>query len=104
MMAADGSHSIGAGEQARRPWTVEGLAAGTHALQMDVEGELHRRAGRPSRWQPARRPRSRSSTRASTSSSAIPDVVREDTPYSLFVTVTNLSRVTQNLVSVADSG
>lgn len=44
---ANGSRILAPGEQGSAAWTVEGLVAGTHVLQMDIGGELVRRGPRP---------------------------------------------------------
>ncbi|MCM3876625.1 MAG: Ig-like domain-containing protein, partial [Thermoanaerobaculia bacterium] len=100
VLKANGQGALGPGEQAFATWTVEGLVPGTHVLRMDIEADLAR-PGRPvlatggvvqaavevvdARFQLAFNH---------------PDVVRTGEPYSLYVTVTNLSRATQNLVTV----
>ena len=100
VLEANGQGSIGPGEQGTASWTVEGLLPGTHVLTMAIEADLSR-PGRPvlatggvvqaavevvdARFQLAFNH---------------PDVVRTAEPYSLYVTVTNLSRATQNLVTV----
>ncbi len=98
---ADGSRIVPPGAQAGAIWTVEGLSPGSHLLNMDVTGALVR---------PGRDPFPvASSVKAVVEvvdarfhlTFAHPDVVREDEKYSLFVTLTNMSRVTQNLVTLA---
>jgi len=91
---------IPAGEQGAAAWTVEGLVAGTHALQMDITGEILR---------PGRDPLPVTS-RAQAAVEVVdarfsltfshPDVVREDSEYTLFVTVANLSRAAQYDITV----
>ncbi len=98
--AANGLRVLSPGEQGAAAWTLEGLAAGTHVLRADITGEIAR---------PGRDPL----PVASTVQAAVdvvdarfhltfthPDVVREGEAYSLFVTVANLSRATQNLITV----
>ncbi|HTR03796.1 MAG TPA: hypothetical protein VMN82_11410, partial [Thermoanaerobaculia bacterium] len=100
VLEANGLGAIGPGEQGTAAWTVEGLVPGTHVLRMEIEADLAR-PGRPilatggvaqaavevvdARFQLAFNH---------------PDVVRTGEPYSLYVTVTNLSRAAQNLVTV----
>ena len=98
--AASGARILFPGEQGTAAWTVEGLAAGTHTLQMDISANLTR---------PGRDPFPLL-TRIQAAIEVVdarfnltfshPDVVREGEGYSLFVTVTNLSRATQNLITV----
>ncbi|MFL6291438.1 MAG: hypothetical protein ACJ759_11145, partial [Thermoanaerobaculia bacterium] len=95
-----GRRSLAPGEQGGAAWTVEGLAAGTYTLQMDINATLARAGRDPfpllSRIQAAIEV---VDARFNLSFSH-PDVVREGEEYSLFVTVTNLSRATQNLITV----
>ncbi|HQQ77162.1 MAG TPA: Ig-like domain-containing protein, partial [Thermoanaerobaculia bacterium] len=100
VLNANGQAVMGPGEQGTASWTVEGLLPGTHVLRMEIEADLAR-PGRPdlatggvvqaavevvdARFQLAFNH---------------PDVVRTGEPYSLYVTVTNLSRAAQNLVTV----
>ena len=100
VLKANGAGDVGPGEQGTASWTVEGLLPGTHVLRMEIEADLTR-PGRPdvvtggvvqaavevvdARFQLAFNH---------------PDTVRTGEPYSLYVTVTNLSRATQNLVTV----
>ncbi len=100
VMGAGGSRLLFPGEQGSAAWTVEGLQAGSHTLQIDVTGDLVRPGREPfpvlSRIQAAVEV---VDARFNLTFSH-PDVVREGEGYSLFVTVTNLSRATQNLISV----
>ena len=100
ILASGGGRLLFPGDQASAAWTVEGLVAGSHALQIDVTGELERPGRDPlpmlSRLQAAVEV---VDARFNLSFSH-PDVVREGEAYTLFVTVTNLSRATQNLISV----
>jgi len=100
VLAAGGGRSLAPGEQGAAAWTVEGLVAGSHTLQIDVTGDLVRPGRDPfpllSRIQAAVEV---VDARFNLTFSH-PDVVREGEGYSLFVTVTNLSRATQNLVTV----
>lgn len=101
VVGADGVRSLQAGRQGTAAWTVEGLTAGTHALRIDIAADLERPG------------RSILSLAGSTQAAvevvdarfhltfSHPDVVREDEDYSLFVTVTNMSRADQNLIAVA---
>lgn len=97
----DGMSVLDPTEQGSAAWTVEGLITGTHALRMDITADLVR-PGRPVL------------ELAGAAQAAVevvdarfnlafghPDTVREGEPYSLFVTVTNLSRAAMNEVSVA---
>ena len=100
LLTETGDHVVPPVEAATATWTIEGLATGTHVLRMDASGEIIR-PGRPT-------------VPVETSAQAAvevvdarfhltfshPDVVREGTEYSLFVTVANLSQATQNLISV----
>jgi hypothetical protein len=97
---ADGSRIVTPGTQASATWMVEGLAAGSHILNMDISGQLER---------PGRDPFPvASSVKAVVEvvdarfhlTFAHPNKVRRDEKYSLFVTITNMSRVTQNLVTL----
>ncbi|HXT22171.1 MAG TPA: hypothetical protein VN923_15565, partial [Thermoanaerobaculia bacterium] len=100
VLAAGGAHVLSPGEQGSAAWTVEGLVAGSHTLQIDVTGDLVRPGREPfplmSRIQAAVEV---VDARFNLTFSH-PDVVREGEAYSLFVTVTNLSRATQNLITV----
>ena len=100
MIAANGSHVIGPRDQASASWTIEGLVAGTHALSMEVTGELIR----PGKTTVPVTTRAQAAVEIVDARFHLvfshPDVVREGSPYTLFVTVTNLSRATQNLISV----
>ena len=100
VVTAGGSRVVGAAEQGAAAWTLEGLVAGTHVVRVDLEGEIRR---------PGRDPLPvASSVQAAVDvvdarfhlTFTHPDVVREGEAYSLFVTVANLSRATQNLVTV----
>lgn len=102
----DGSSGadIGPGNQGTAAWILEALTAGTHVVRMDIAGELER---------PGRDPLPLKSAAQAVVDVADPrfhltfghpDVVREGSAYTLFVTVANLSRATQNLVSVAIDG
>jgi hypothetical protein len=100
VLEANGQGAIGPGEQGTASWTIEGLLPGTHVLRMEIEADLMR-PGRPdlatggvvqaavevvdARFQLAFNH---------------PDTVRTGEPYSVYVTVTNLSRATQNLVTL----
>ncbi|MFH1177056.1 MAG: Ig-like domain-containing protein, partial [Acidobacteriota bacterium] len=100
VIAAGGGRMLAPGEQGTAAWTVEGLVAGAHALQVDLAGELVR---------PGREPLVLAS-RAQAAVEVVdarfhltfshPSVVREGEAYSLFCTVTNLSRVPQNLIAL----
>lgn len=100
VVQGNGSRVLSPGEQGFASWTVEGLVAGTHSLAIDIAGELLR---------PGRDPLPVAS-RAQAAVEVVdarfnltfshPDVVREGEEYSLFVTVTNLSRVPQNQITV----
>jgi hypothetical protein len=96
----DGGRTLYPGEQGSATWVVEGLRAGTHALQIDVTGDLLRPGREPlpvlSRVQAAVEV---VDARFNLTFSH-PDVVREGEDYSLFVTVTNLSPATQNLITL----
>ncbi|MGV8042381.1 MAG: hypothetical protein AB2L07_20830 [Thermoanaerobaculaceae bacterium] len=100
VLGESGERTLAAGARGTASWTVEGLAAGTHALRIDIAADLER-------------PGRETVPLAGSAQAAVevvdarfhltfshPDVVREDEDYSLFVTVTNLSRAPQNLVSV----
>jgi hypothetical protein len=100
VVEATGGRILEPGEQGSAAWTVEGLVAGTHALAIDVTGQIDR---------PGRDPLPvLSRTQAAVEvvdarfnlTFSHPDVVREGEAYSLFVTVTNLSRAAQNLITV----
>ncbi len=100
VVKANGSRYLAPGEQGAAAWTVEGLVAGTHVLRVDIAGEL-RRPGRE-----AMPVQSRAQAAVEVVDARFnltfshPSVVREGSPYSLFVTVTNLSRATQHLVGL----
>ncbi|RPH57909.1 hypothetical protein EHM82_00210, partial [bacterium] len=100
VVTAGGGRLLFPGEQGAAAWIVEGLAAGTWTLQMDVTATLARPGREPfpllSRLQAAVEV---VDARFNLSFSH-PDVVREGEEYSLFVTVANLSRATQNLITV----
>lgn len=101
VVGAEGVRSLQAGKQGTAAWTVEGLTAGTHALRIDIAADLERpgRSILPLAG----------STQAAVEvvdarfhlTFSHPDVVREDEDYSLFVTVTNMSRAEQSLITVA---
>ncbi len=97
---AAGGRTLFPGDQGSAAWTVEGLAAGTHTLLIDITATLARPGREPlpmlSRIQAAVEV---VDARFNLTFSH-PDVVREGEAYSLFVTVTNLSRATQNLITV----
>ncbi len=97
---ADGASAIGPGEQAFASWTVEGLLPGTHVLRMQIEATL----ARPGRADVATAGSVQASVEVVDARFQLafnhPDVVRSGEPYSLYVTVTNLSRAAQNLVSL----
>ncbi len=97
---ANGSGVVGPGEQGTAGWTVEGLVAGTQTLRMEIAADLVR-------------PGHLTLPLVGSVQAAVevvdarfnltfnhPDVVREGEAYSLYVTVTNLSRAAQNLVTV----
>jgi hypothetical protein len=101
LLSAGGARELDPGEQAAGQWTLEGLLPGTHTLRFAIEGVLER---------PGREPL----PVASAAQAAVdvvdarfhltfahPRTVREGEQYSMFVTVTNLSRATQNLITVA---
>ena len=96
-----GGRAVAAEAQASASWTVEGLKAGTHALQWDIAGKLKRpgRATMPVACK-AQGVVEVVDARFHLTFSH-PDVVREGEAYTLFVTVTNLSRTTQNDVTVS---
>src|SRR5262249_20687041 len=87
----NGDGALGPGEQGFATWTVEGLLSGTHALHVDIEGDLLRPG--------------RETLHLAGSAQALvevvdprfhltfshPDVVREGEGYSLYLTVANLS-------------
>lgn len=95
-----GSRVLAPGEQGTASWTLEGLQAGTHVVRMDIEGTLVRPGRDPfpvvSRAQAAVEV---VDARFNLTFSH-PDVVREGEEYTLFVTVSNLSQATQNLITV----
>ena len=100
LVAEDGASVIGPEEQAAASWTVEGLKAGTHTLQWELTGELRR---------PGRAPMALASKAQGLVevvdarfhlAFSHPDVVRESEPYTLFVTISNLSRAPQEAISV----
>ena len=101
VVGSEGVRSLSAGAQGTAAWTVEGLTAGTHALRIDIAADLER-PGCPILPLTG-------STQAAVEvvdarfhlTFSHPDVVREDEDYSLFVTVTNMSRAEQNLITVA---
>lgn len=97
---ASGSRVLFPREQGSAAWTLEGLRAGTHTVQIDVTASLERPGRDPlpllSRLQAAVEV---VDARFNLTFSH-PDVVREGEAYDLFVTVTNLSRATQNLITV----
>ncbi|HSL81754.1 MAG TPA: hypothetical protein VLF66_03205, partial [Thermoanaerobaculia bacterium] len=100
VVRATGGRILDPGEQGTAAWTVEGLRAGTHTLAIEVTGQ-NVRPGRDA--MPVL-----SLTQAAVEevdarfnlTFSHPDVVREGEAYTLFVTVTNLSRATQNLITV----
>ncbi|HKV08514.1 MAG TPA: carboxypeptidase regulatory-like domain-containing protein, partial [Thermoanaerobaculia bacterium] len=100
VVESTGGRFLSPGKQGSAAWTVEGLAAGTWTLQMDISASLARAGREPfpllSRIQAAVEV---VDARFNLSFSH-PDVVREGEEYTLFVTVTNLSRATQNLITV----
>ncbi len=101
VLGAGSASLLGPGEQGMASWTVEGLVPGTHTLQMAIAGAIQR---------PGRDPYAVVS-QAQAAVDVVdarfhltfshPEVVREGSEYGLYVTVSNLSPVPQNLVSVA---
>ncbi len=101
LIGNSGERTVPPSQQASAAWTVEGLKIGNHALQFDIAGDLLR-------------PGHASLPMVSRAQAAVevvdarfnltfshPDVVRDDEAYTLYVTVTNLSRATQNDITVA---
>ncbi|MCK6682925.1 MAG: Ig-like domain-containing protein [Thermoanaerobaculia bacterium] len=101
VLGQGGDSTLDSTEQGSAAWTVEGLVTGTHALRMDITADLLR-PGHPAL------------ELAGSSQAAVevvdarfnlafshPDTVRDGEAYSLFVTVTNLSRAAMNEVNVA---
>ncbi|MFI5167823.1 MAG: Ig-like domain-containing protein, partial [Thermoanaerobaculales bacterium] len=99
--AGTGGRTLSPGSQGSASWTIEGLVAGTHVLAMDITADLTR-------------PGRTTVPVASTAQAAVevvdarfnltfshPDVVREGEAYTLFVTVTNMTRVVQNDVTLS---
>jgi len=100
VVKANGGRLLFPGDQGSAAWTVEGLTAGTHTLQMDITASLER-PGRDSFPLLSRIQAAVEVVDARFNLTfSHPDVVREGEAYSLFVTVTNLSRATQNLITV----
>ena len=100
IVRADGSRLLVSGEEGAATWILEGLRAGSHVIRMDLGGQLER---------PGRDPLPLASVVQATVdvvdprfhlTFTHPDVVNEGQQYSLFVTVTNLSSASQNLVTV----
>ncbi|HEY0782060.1 MAG TPA: hypothetical protein VGE98_06395, partial [Thermoanaerobaculia bacterium] len=100
VQSATGARVLLAGDQGTAAWTVEGLAAGTHTLQMDISANL----GRPGRDPFPLLSRIQAAIEVVDARFNLtfshPDVVREGEAYSLFVTVSNLSAAAQNLITV----
>lgn len=100
ILRGDGMRVLHPGQQGAAAWVLEGLRPGTHLVEVEIGGELTR---------PGKDPLPvRSHVRAAVEvvdarfnlTFSHPEVVREAEAYSLFVTVTNLSRVAQNLITV----
>ncbi|HVO49914.1 MAG TPA: hypothetical protein VMV60_02885, partial [Thermoanaerobaculia bacterium] len=100
VLEANGQGPIGPGEQGTASWTIEGLLPGTHVLRMEIEADL----ARPGRGILATGGVVQAAVEVVDARFQLafnhPDTVRTGEPYSLYVTVTNLSRATQNLVTV----
>ncbi len=99
-----GERWLDPGATASASWTVEGLRAGTHALVMDIAAQLERPGHEPFPLQSRAQAAVEVVDARFNLTFSHPNVVRENTDYSLWVTVTNLSRVTQNNVTIALDG
>jgi hypothetical protein len=88
------------GEQGAAAWTVEGLRAGTHAVFVDIEGDMVR----PGRDAMPVRSRVQAAVEVVDArfqlSFSHPSIVREGEEYTLFVTIANQSQAAQNLITV----
>ncbi|MEO1085091.1 MAG: hypothetical protein AAFY88_12695, partial [Acidobacteriota bacterium] len=100
IIASNGSRVLRPGEEGNAAWTLEGLKPGTHAVFMDITGDLVR---------PGREPLpvlSRAQAAVEVVDARFnmvfnhPDTVREGEEYTLFVTINNLSQVAQNLITI----
>lgn len=100
VLGATGSASLGPGEPGTASFTLEGLVPGTHVLTMEVGAELER----PGREALPLAGKLKTAVEVVDARFNLtfnhPDVVREGEAYTLYVTVTNLSRAEQNLITV----
>lgn len=100
VITAAGWRTLDPSEQGSAEWTIEGLIAGNQAVQIDVEATL----ARPGREAMPLLSRLQAAIEVVDARFNLtfshPDVVREGEAYSLFVTLSNLSRVPQNLITV----
>lgn len=101
VLGPDLDATLDPGGQGGAVWVLEGLRPGTHVVRMDISGELVRPGRDPLPLAGAAQAAVEVSDPRFHLTFGHPDVVREGSPYTLFVTVTNLSRATQNLVTVA---
>lgn len=101
VVGATGWNRLGPTEQGSASFTIEGLVPGTHVLSIAVGASLERPGRDPLPLSGALQAAVEVVDARFNLSFNHPDVVREGEPYTLFVTVTNLSRATQNLVTVA---
>ena len=101
VLNAAGGSRIGPAEQGAASFTLEGLVAGTHVVTMEVEADLER-PGRPALALAGRLKAAIEVVDARFNLAFNhPDVVREGEPYTLYVTVTNVSaRSTEYEVAV----
>ena len=101
ILKTNGDGVLGPAEQGTAAWTLEGLAAGTHTLRIDVAAELNR----PGRLVLPLTGVVQAAVQVVDARFHVtfnhPETVREGEAYSLFVTVMNLSRAPQNLVTVS---
>jgi hypothetical protein len=100
VLRADGGRALQPGQQGAASWTIEGLRPGTHLIDVDIEAQLLRSGRDPLPMLSRVRAAVEVVDARFNLTFSHPDVVREAEAYSLFVTVTNLSRVAQNLITV----
>ncbi len=100
VLGATGNARLGPSEQGAASFTLEGLVPGTHVFTLAIEADLER----PGRDVLPLAGKLKAAVEVVDARFNLsfnhPDVVREGEPYTLYATVTNLSRATQYLVTV----
>ncbi len=100
VVKANGNGALAPAEQGSVTWTLEGLKTGTHTVKIDISAGL----ARPGRDTMPLGGSAQAAVEVVDPRFHLtfnhPDTVREGEAYTLFVTVTNLSRAPQNLITV----